>query len=148
MEVPYAIAFNHSLTEPNVTNAMTTDSPAQQFRLIRKFVPKALQPTLRGLRKRLNRPRRLTEPFRTVYPFTQAHLIRQENILRLARAVEELKIQGSIVECGVLDGGMAALMAYGTSGSKRPVHLFDSWEGYHCRRWPVGRMGRRSRWKP
>jgi O-methyltransferase len=33
------------------------------------------------------------------------------------------------VECGVLDGGTAALLAYGTSQSSRDVHLFDSWQG-------------------
>src|SRR4029077_2994420 len=38
-------------------------------------------------------------------------------------------IPGAVVECGVLDGGTAALMAFGTAESGREVHLFDSWEG-------------------
>lgn len=33
------------------------------------------------------------------------------------------------MECGVLDGGTAALMAFGSRSSGRAVHLFDSWEG-------------------
>jgi O-methyltransferase len=55
--------------------------------------------------------------------------VRQETILRLASTIEETGVEGAIVECGVLDGGTAALMAYGTRRSGRAVHLFDSWEG-------------------
>jgi O-methyltransferase len=43
--------------------------------------------------------------------------------------VDKHGVPGAIVECGVLDGGTAALMAYGSAKSGRPIHLFDSWEG-------------------
>jgi O-methyltransferase len=55
--------------------------------------------------------------------------VRQENLLRLAERLESNNIPGAVVECGVLDGGTAALMAYATNKSGREVHLFDSWEG-------------------
>jgi O-methyltransferase len=109
---------------------MATDTPAQNFRLLRKFIPSSLQPYLRGLRKRLQTSERPTqEPFRTVFPYTQVHRFRQENLLRIAREIDDRAIPGAIVECGVLDGGTAAIMAFGTKRSDRPLHLFDSWEG-------------------
>lgn len=108
---------------------MTMDAPIQSYPLLRKFLPKSLQPMLRGLRKRLNRPAELKEPYRSVYPFTQAHPTRQQNLIRLADIIEREAVPGAVVECGVLDGGTAALMAFGTKGSGRAVHLFDSWEG-------------------
>lgn len=49
--------------------------------------------------------------------------------MRLATQIEANNVSGAVVECGVLDGGTAALMAFGTAGSGRDVHLFDSWEG-------------------
>ena len=48
---------------------------------------------------------------------------------RLARDIEANNLPGAIVECGVLDGGTAALMASETAKSGREVHLFDSWQG-------------------
>jgi O-methyltransferase len=105
-------------------------SPGQPFRLLRRFLPKRLQPLARGVRKRIQRVfGKYDEPYFSVFPYTQAHIVRQENLLRLARHVEKNLIPGVIVECGVLDGGTAALMAYGTRQSGREVHLFDSWEG-------------------
>jgi O-methyltransferase len=76
-----------------------------------------------------NSQQSLREPYRTVFPFTQAHLIRQENLIRIAQEIDERLVPGAVVECGVLDGGTAALMAVGTKSSGRPVHLFDSWKG-------------------
>ena len=108
---------------------MATDAPAQSYRLLRKFLPKSMQPAFRGLRKILKRPSDLAEPFHSVYAFTQAHPVRQQNIFRLAGIVDSLGIRGAIVECGVLDGGTAAIMAFGTQRSGRAIHLFDSWEG-------------------
>ncbi len=98
---------------------------------MRPLLPKALQPHLRGLRKRLERGRinELQEPFRTIFPYTQVHAIRQENLLRLAGIIESEKIPGDCIECGVLDGGTSALIAYGTRGSARSMHLFDAWQG-------------------
>jgi O-methyltransferase len=64
-----------------------------------------------------------------VFPFTQAHLVSQQNLMRLAALIESNNVPGAVVECGVLDGGTAALMAFGTAGSGREIHLFDSWKG-------------------
>jgi O-methyltransferase len=56
---------------------------------------------------------------------------RQKNLVRLGDIVVAEDIPGDIVECGVLDGGTAALMAWATRDATpvRPVHLFDAWEG-------------------
>jgi O-methyltransferase len=104
------------------------DAPLQNYRMLRKLIPNRLHPFLRGLRKRIDRSRRsIPEPFRTVYPYTQVHPIRQENLVILCREIDRHSIPGAIVECGVLDGGTAALMAHGLKD--RTIHLFDSWEG-------------------
>lgn len=106
------------------------ESPDQQWTLLRKLVPARCQPLLRGIRKRWQRRRlSLEEPFHTVYPFTQASQWRQKSILRLAEVVTERAIPGDIVECGVLDGGMSGLMAWGTRTTNKFVHLFDAWRG-------------------
>jgi O-methyltransferase len=120
-------------------SAQTTSPPAdfaprQSYRWLRAFLPKRLQPVLRGLRKRLRLPfLRLEEPYRTVYPYTQVHLVRQKNLVRLAGLIDQNRIAGDIAECGVLDGGTAALMANASEHSPaalgRKVHLFDAWEG-------------------
>ncbi len=105
-------------------------APEQSWEWARKILPRRMQPMVRGLRKRLlRRTLRLDEPYHTVFPYTQVALIRQENIVRLAKLIESNKIPGAVVECGVLDGGVAALMAWATSSSPRPVHLFDAWQG-------------------
>lgn len=103
------------------------DAPEQKFTKLRRFIPRRLQPLLRGIRKRWNRPKGLQSPYREVFPFTQVSQSRQTNLVRLATQIGEQSIPGAIVECGVLDGGTAALMAYALPG--RPVHMFDSWEG-------------------
>ena len=109
---------------------MSQTAPQQSLSSMRALIPKRLQPLLRGIRKRWQRRSlELPEPFATVFPFTQASLPRQENLVELARTLEREKIGGAIVECGVLDGGTAALMAHSTAGSSRPIHLFDAWEG-------------------
>jgi O-methyltransferase len=106
-------------------------APQQSFRWARPFIPKRLQPMLRGLRKRVQllRNKTLAEPYRTIFPFTQAAMVRQENLVRLAEIIERENIPGALVECGVLDGGMSALMAWATRASARPLHMFDAWEG-------------------
>ena len=71
----------------------------------------------------------MEEPFCTVFPFTQVSGARQRTLLNLAERVERERIPGDVVECGVLDGGTAALMAYGTRTSGRAIHLFDAWQG-------------------
>jgi len=112
--------------------AREPSAPRQRWRWLRPFLPKRLQPTLRGLRKRWQRrSMRLVEPYRTVFPFTQAAPVCQENLIRLVESILRENIPGAIVECGVLDGGTAALMAWASRDAKpaRPVHLFDAWEG-------------------
>ena len=105
-------------------------APEQSYQWLRPLLPKRLQPWLRGLRKRWQlRTMKLEEPFRTVFPYTQASHPRQRNLLNLAKAIEREAVDGAVVECGVLDGGTAALMAHATAASARPVHLFDAWEG-------------------
>lgn len=106
---------------------MSHDAPIQSYRLIRKFIPCSLQPLARGIRKRFfDTGRPVEEPYRTVSPYTQAHLLRQKNLVRLAQEIEANCIPGAIIECGVLDGGTAALMA---AHSDREIHLFNSWAG-------------------
>jgi len=115
---------------PEVRINTPIDAPPQRWKLVRAVLPKRFQPYLRGARKQLSRGwRRLPEPYRTVYTHTQAHPVRQENLVRIAGLVEAAGLPGAVVECGVLDGGTAALLAHATRGSGRPVHLFDAWEG-------------------
>ena len=53
------------------------------------------------------------------------------NAYGLAKTVEQNKIEGCFVECGVWRGGCAAVMAYVAhkAGNNRKVHLFDSFKG-------------------
>jgi len=107
-------------------------APAQSMRWLRPLIPKRLQPYLRGLRKRFQRiSMTLDEPYRSVFPYTQAHPVRQRNLVDLCQLIDRERVPGAVVECGVLDGGTAALLAWATSGSDpaRAVHLFDAWEG-------------------
>ena len=107
-------------------------APEQGLQWLRPFLPKRLQPALRGLRKRYQRMfMKLEEPYNTVFPFTQAHEVRQHNLVRLADLVVKDHVPGGIVECGVLDGGTAALMAWAsrTAQPAREMHLFDAWQG-------------------
>lgn len=104
-------------------------APAQSWSWLRPFIPKRAQPFLRGLRKWMQPERReLEEPYRSVFTYTQASLTRQRNLVSIGQTLDREKIPGAIVECGVLDGGTAALMAWATDAS-RQVHLFDAWEG-------------------
>lgn len=104
--------------------------PPKSFSWLRPFIPKRLQPYLRGLRKRVSGgAKNLPEPYRTVFPYTQGHPIRQQTLVELGTRVDKDDIPGAVVECGVLDGGSAGLMAWATRRSGRPVHLFDAWQG-------------------
>jgi len=121
-------AKNFIESEPAISDrTKMPDAPEQSYRLLRRFIPKFMQPYLRGLRKRLQRGNRLGEPYRTVFPYTQVHPIRQQNLVRIGRDIDTRRVPGAVVECGVLDGGTAALMGFATK--QRSIHLFDSWEG-------------------
>jgi O-methyltransferase len=125
-----------SATSPNALSGPVTSSagyaPKQKWKWLRPFIPKRLQPALRGLRKRYQLMfMKLEEPYKSVYPYTQAHPVRQQNLVRLADLIVKENIPGHIVECGVLDGGTSALMAWSSRSASpaREVHLFDAWEG-------------------
>jgi O-methyltransferase len=105
-------------------------APPQHYGVLRRLLPKHLQPWVRALRRRLSGGgRRLPEPYRSVYPFATASLWRQRNLFYLAETIDREEIPGAMVECGVLDGGTAALMALGAATSGRDIHLFDAWQG-------------------
>lgn len=57
--------------------------------------------------------------------------VRAGNLLRLAQRIEEERIPGDVVECGVYRGGSAATMARVATHSAlhRTVWLFDSFQG-------------------
>jgi O-methyltransferase len=105
-------------------------APEQSYQWLRPLIPKQWQPWLRGIRKKwqLN-SLQLEEPYKTVFTYTQASSWKQQNLIRLGQLIDEQNIEGAIVECGVLDGGTAALMAFATKKSSRPIHLFDAWQG-------------------
>jgi O-methyltransferase len=66
-----------------------------------------------------------------VLPYTMVSPDRIQNLCRLARRIEREGIRGDVVECGVCNGGTAAVLArFGThSKFKRTVWLFDSFQG-------------------
>ena len=105
-------------------------APELRFAFLRKLIPRPLHPMIRGMRKRwARRGQKLAEPYYSPFTFTQMSPSRQQNLVRLCEIVEREGIPGSIAECGVLDGGGSAIMAYATRQSGRPIHMFDSWEG-------------------
>jgi O-methyltransferase len=68
---------------------------------------------------------------RQVYHYSMTGYARLASVHDLAMEVEERKIQGAYVECGVWKGGSIGLMALVSkeSGSNRKIVLFDSFEG-------------------
>lgn len=66
-----------------------------------------------------------------VQPFTLVGPERIRNLYRLARRIETERISGDVVECGVFNGGTAAVLAHFATHSRlrRTVWLFDSFEG-------------------
>ena len=68
-------------------------APDQKISLLRKLIPRRLQPTIRGIRKRWARRRlKLAEPYHTVYPYTGMSPSRQENLVRLCEILENEEI--------------------------------------------------------
>ena len=113
-----------------IDTPLLRDAPEQTFPFLRKLLPKALHPYARGLRKRLQKSRlTLEEPYASVYEFTQVSPARQRSIHGKATALVADGVEGDFVECGVLDGGTAALLAHAAKGDERRVHLFDAWQG-------------------
>jgi len=106
------------------------NTPKPDWLWLRRVLPKRAQPVLRGLRKRWQRIfLDIEKPYWTVYPYTQVNEYRLRHLVDLAETIEREEIPGDIVECGVLDGGAAALLALTTARSGRTVHLFDAWRG-------------------
>jgi len=68
---------------------------------------------------------------KSVLPYTLISLERIENLYHLARRIETENIPGDVVECGVCNGGSAAILARTATHSRlqRTVWLFDSFQG-------------------
>jgi hypothetical protein len=68
---------------------------------------------------------------RRLIPYTMVSYQRLSHLWNLVNVVEKEKIPGNFVECGVWKGGSAAILAYLSQkhGSKRQIHLFDSFAG-------------------
>jgi O-methyltransferase len=85
---------------------------------------------MRLLRKIQNRieEKRVTKLIR---PHTLVGLERIHNLYALAQRIEEEQIPGDVIECGVYNGGTAAILARIATRSKmnRTVWLFDSFRG-------------------
>jgi len=106
------------------------NAPDQPLRLLRTLIPKRYQPWLRGIHRGLAAlGMQLEEPFRTAFPYTQVHPNRLRALAQHARTVCGTGVAGDVVECGVLDGGAAAIMAAFTRECRKRIHLFDAWEG-------------------
>lgn len=81
---------------------------------------------IRALNRLLER--RLTK---TVQPYTLVSPERIHNLYVLAQRIEEKRIPGDVIECGVCNGGTAAILARLASRSRlnRTVWLLDSFQG-------------------
>jgi O-methyltransferase len=68
---------------------------------------------------------------KVVLPHTLAGPQRVQNLYRLAKRVEKEGVPGDIVECGVYNGGTAAVLARVATHSNlgRTIWLFDSFQG-------------------
>jgi O-methyltransferase len=66
-----------------------------------------------------------------VQPYTLVSPERIQNLQLLARRIESERISGDVIECGVCNGGTAAVLARFATRSRlnRTVWLFDSFQG-------------------
>jgi len=66
-----------------------------------------------------------------VRPFTLVGPERMQNLFRLARRIERERVPGDVIECGVCNGGTAAILASSATHSPldRTVWLLDSFQG-------------------
>jgi len=66
-----------------------------------------------------------------VKPYTLVSPKRLLNLVELAERVERNQLPGDLVECGVYNGGSAAIIAHVATASRmdRKVWLFDSFQG-------------------
>ncbi|MBV9355241.1 MAG: class I SAM-dependent methyltransferase [Chloroflexi bacterium] len=70
----------------------------------------------------------MTETMCRVAPITEGGP-RLVSLFRLARTVIREGVPGDVVECGVAQGGTAAVLARAVRASSRTVWLYDSFEG-------------------
>lgn len=73
---------------------------------------------------------RMIWAFRKVSKHTGVDVPRLKTLWVLSRKVDQLGIQGDIVECGVWNGGTAGVMASASRQSNRHFWLFDSFQGF------------------
>lgn len=64
-----------------------------------------------------------------VQPYTMASPERIDLLIRLAEDTIKRGTPGVMMECGVCNGGSAAILAHYGVPAGKDVHLFDSWEG-------------------
>lgn len=100
-----------------------TQSMYSRFDLARRtiglFTAVGLRAGVRGL-----------QTFSTVSSYTMVGRKRLETLYRLGRSINESGVPGDIVECGVWNGGTAAVLASaGMTDIGRRLWLFDSFEG-------------------
>lgn len=69
--------------------------------------------------------------FFAVHPYTMVSYQGLNNVYELSKKIENDKIRGAFVECGVWKGGCAAIMGFVAEKAKsgRKIWLFDSFEG-------------------
>lgn len=69
--------------------------------------------------------------FSKVHPYTMVTYKRLANLYLLANIIENSRLKGCFVECGVWKGGCSAILAYvaNKARSGRKICLFDSFEG-------------------
>jgi O-methyltransferase len=66
---------------------------------------------------------------RRVRPYTMVGLPRLRTLYRLAQRVIDERVAGAMVECGTCNGGSGAILGHVAAQERRPVWLFDSFEG-------------------
>jgi len=107
--------------------------------ILKEFLPVQIRKSIVSLYRRL---RLVTDaPWRgflaksslllKIKPYTMLSPIRLANLYNLMQEIENNRIEGSIVECGVCNGGSAALLG-GVSkqwNREREIFLFDSFAG-------------------
>jgi len=71
----------------------------------------------------------IEELIKIVQPYTMASPERLRWKAETAERIIREGIPGDFVECGVWNGGSAAIQAYYAIPAGRAVHLFDSWQG-------------------
>jgi hypothetical protein len=96
--------------------------------------PSTVQPAggkLRELAQMLIPPPSIDEAqlLRKVRPYTMVGVPRLRAIYRLANRAIAQGVPGAFVECGTCNGGSGAILAHVAARDRRPVWLFDSFEG-------------------